>query len=335
MRDLRLQSVLLLSVLAVPATAQTSNEPVVAFVDGTVLTLANSSGKVTQTIDLKKPVYNFGLSKDRKLFVTVALDTETGGNLYLLNLQTHAQTKLTNGNLYFKKKELDKNETEVYDDPQFSPDGRSLAFAIHTDNPGDGNDAENDAGPIAVMDLQTRKVRVLRSTENIEGQGLCFANTPIWSPDGKWILFNCENGAFITDARGTTLRVLKLGTKQNPNGYAISWVSNGCVLTMQETAGQTDDQTANEVLLLNLSTSESRNPAALFASSKWATAGLIEASDAAFIRREESGISIESNGKTWFFPEIRWEIGDRTPSRNPPAHILGVWQPSSIPTECK
>lgn len=163
--------------LPIAANAQSSNEPVVAFAAGTTLALASATGRVTQRIELGQPLYNFALSSDRKLLVTVAHDTATGGNMSLLNLQTHKWARLTSGNLYFKASELDKSEKEVYDDPQFSPDHRSLAFAIHTDNPGDGNDAISDSGPIAVMDLLSHKVRVLKSTENIDGQGPCFANS--------------------------------------------------------------------------------------------------------------------------------------------------------------
>ena len=230
MRTLIMQAFCLAASLTAQAIAQSPEGPVVAFVTGTTLVLTSASGQVTQRIDLRHPVYNFALSSDRKLLVTVAPDTATGGNLDLLDLQTQRQTRLTSGNLYFKASELDKGETEVYDDPQFSPDGRSIAFAIHTDNPGDGNDAINDSGPIAVMDLQSRKVRVLKATENIDGQGLCFANSPMWSPDGKWILFNCENGAFVTDAQGISLRDLKLGTDEDALTSAVSWVGNRCVL---------------------------------------------------------------------------------------------------------
>ncbi|MGA9068673.1 MAG: hypothetical protein WB424_00375 [Terracidiphilus sp.] len=339
MNNRRLPSILFLASLAIPTIAQNSNEPVVAFMDGTVLILAASSGKVTQSIDLKKPVYNFALSSDRKLLVTVSADTATGGNLYLHNLQTHTQTKLTNGHLYFKAKELDKNETEVYDDPQFSPDGRSLAFAIHTDNPGDGNDAENDAGPIAVMDLQTRKVHVLKSTENIDKQGLCFANTPMWSPDGKWILFNCENGAFISNVRGTTLRELRFGAAQENMSYAISWLGNGCILSVPDIEVETDKKASQEILF-DLHTSDFIHQTSLFAASKRSVADLLEASESAIIRRvdpteEDSAISIETNGKTWIFPDIRWEINDSSSWTKRPAHILGGWLPSSIPPECK
>ena len=317
------------------AAAQTPKEPVVAFMNGTTLTMISSSGEVSRTIDLKNPFYNFSLSKDRKLLIAVSPDTETGGNLYLLNLQTHTNTRLTNGLLYYKAKDLNKDEKEVYDDPQFSPDGRSLAFAIHTDNPGDGNDAINDSGPIAVMNLQTRKVRVLKSTENIGGEGPCFANNPSWSPDGKWILFNCENGAFITDVGGTTLRELKPKTGQNFISYATSWVGNGCVLTLQSVKDQSDNATSEQILLFNLHNSQSQSPAALFASPGGNITGMIEASESAFILRVESGISIEVNGKKWEFPEIKKEFKEQYSWRNPPAHILGGWRSASIPHDCE
>jgi hypothetical protein len=335
MRNRLFHAVLFLTFLAIPVFAQTPDEPVVAYVSGTTLTLAASSGQVIQKIDLKHPVYNFALSKDRKLLVIVYPDTETGGHMSLLNLQTHTQTRLTNGNLYFKVKDLDKGETEVFDDPAFSPDGHSLAFAIHTDNPGDGNDAINDSGPLAVMDLQTRKVRVLKSTENIDGQGYCFSNTPMWSPDGKWILFSCESGGFITDARGTTLRDLKLGTDQEADASPVSWVGNSCVLYVQNINATPGDYDGDEALLFNLHTSKSQNPASLMTFPNRSVAGLTEASDSAFIRRTRSGRFIETNGKKWEFPEIKRILKNRYSWRAPSAHILSGWKPSSIPPECK
>lgn len=330
MRCSTLKAIVYSAMLTVPAIAQTSKGPVVAFAIGTTLTLANSTGRVVQEIHLGHPIYNFALSEDRMRLVTVAPDTETGGNLSLIDLKTHVWTKLTDGHLYFKSKDLDKGETEVYDDPQFSPDGRSLAFAIHTDNPGDGNDAVNDSGPIAVMDLRTRKVRVLKSTENIDGQGFCFANKPTWSPNGKWILFNCEDGALITDARGTTLRDLKLGTNKDASTYAVSWVGNGCILYVQGVGAQNDNSYSDVALLFSLSTSKSENLSSWLAFPKWPVAGLIDASDSSFIRRTESTLNIETSGKNWSVPE-----DTQTSWKGIPAHVVGGWPPSSIPLECR
>jgi len=335
-RTLILQAFCLAASLNIAANAQSSDEPLVAFATGTALTLASATGRVTQRIDLGHPIYNFALSRDRRLLVTVALDTATGGNLSLLDLQTHMQTKLTVGNLYFKTSELNKDEREVYDDPQFSPDRRSLAFAIHTDNPGDGNDAIDDSGPIAVMDLQSRKVRVLKSTENIEGQGSCFASSPRWSPDGKWILFNCEDGAFVTDARGASLRDLKLGTDGDAQTSAVSWAGNSCVLYLQShTTNGSLDPSKDEVLLFSLRTSISSKPTSKMPFPNWTATGLQEASDSAFILLSDTGKTIETSGKEWTFPVTRQDFDGYTPLMWPAAHIIADWKPSSIPRECE
>lgn len=336
MRTLILQAFCIAASLTVAASVQSSDEPVVAFATGTTLTLASATGQVTQRIDLGHPIYNFALSSDRKLLVTVALDTATGGNLRLLDLQTQTQTRLTSGNLYFKASELNKDEKEVYDDPQFSPDRRSLAFAIHTDNPGDGNDAINDSGPIAVMDLHSGKVRVLKATENIEGQGSCFANSPKWSPDGKWILFNCEDGAFVTDARGLSLRDLKLGTDTDAETSAVSWVGKSCVLYLQShTTNGFLDPSKDEVLLFNLRTLSSSKPALRMRFPNWIATGLQEASDSAFILQSSSGKTIETSGKEWILPATRLDFDGYTPLVWPTAHIIANWKPSSIPRECE
>ncbi len=336
MQARRLTAFCFAATLAIPSCAQSSNDPVVTFAIGTKLTLATSSGQVAREIHLKHPVYDFALSKDRKQLVTVSPDTETGGNLSLLDLQTQAQIQLTNGHLYFKAKDLNKGETEVYEDPQFSPDGRSLTFAIHTDNPGDGNDAINDSGPIAVMEMKTRKVRVLKSTENIDGQGFCFANTPMWSPDGKWILFNCEAGGFITDVRGTTLRDLKLGTDQDPNAYAVSWVGNSCVLFVQShTTNGSLDPSKDEVFLYNLRTSSSQKLASWTALPSWRTAGLREASESVFILESHAGRTIETKGKEWTFPATQRVFSGHYSWKAPAAHIIGGWQVASIPHGCE
>jgi Tol biopolymer transport system component len=336
MRTLILRAFCFAASLTIPAIAQSPDGPVVAFTTGTTLVLALASGQVTQRIDLTHPVYNFALSSDRKLLVTVAPDTATGGSLSLLDLQTHRQTRLTSGNLYFKASELDKGETEVYDDPQFSPDRRSLAFAIHTDNPGDGNDAINDSGPIAVMDLQSRKVRVLRATENIDGQGSCFANSPMWSPDGRWILFNCEDGAFVTDAQGTHLRELKLGTDRDASTSAVSWVGNSCVLYLQShTTNGSQDPSKDEVLLYDMRTSNSWKPALKMPFPSWTSTGLREASDSAFILESSAGKVVEINGKEWTFPAARLVFNGYYSWRSPAAHVVGGWQSSSIPHECE
>lgn len=334
MRNRHFQAILFLAFLALRVFAQTPNEPVVAFVSGTVLNLASSSGEIVQKIDLGHPVYDFALSRDRKLLVTVSPDTPNGGNLSLFVMRSHTQTRLTDGHLYFTL--LNEGETEVYGDLQFSPDGKSVVFGIHGNVNNDANDAEENSGPFAEYDIASHKIRVLKSTTNIDGQGACSEWNPMWSPDGKWISFNCEDGAFITDARGTTLRALKLGTDSEALTSAVSWVGNGCVLYVQShTNASTPDQGRDGIRLFNLRTSESRISNVLPALPKQSLAGLRESSDEAAIMQSSSGIAIETLGKVWTFPDIEQVFSGYHSRRAPAAHIIGGWRPSSIPHECE
>jgi hypothetical protein len=329
-----LRTVFALTIIVAHAVAQGSNEPVVAIVRGTTLTLAASSGRVVQEIDLKHPVYDFALSKDRKLLVTVSPDAEHGGNLTLVNLRSGAQTRMTDGYRYFRH--MNEGETEVYADLQFSPDGKSVVFGIHGDTNDDGNDAEENSGPFAVYNIASQKIRVLRSTTKIDGQGPCSEWNPMWSPDGKSILFNCENGAFLSDAQGTTLRDLKLGTDAEALTAAVSWVGNGCVLYVQShTDASTLDQERDGIRLLNLRTSRSKIPPSLPAIPKQSLTGLREMSDEAAIMQSRSGVAIETRDELWTLPEIEQELGGYHWRRAPAAHVIGGWRPSSIPRDCE
>jgi Tol biopolymer transport system component len=334
MRIRPLQAVVFVASFAISAIAQNPEEPVVAFAHETTLTLASASGQTVQEIKLKHPVYDFALSKDRKLLVTVAPDTEHGGNLTLINLQTHTQTQLTNGHVFSKAKDLNKGETEVYGDMQFSPDGQSLVFGIHGNLPGDGNDAYENSGPFALMNLKTRSIQILKSTGNIDGQGPCSEEHPMWSPDGKWILFNCEDGALITDVQGKTLRDLKLEPEGDWRTGAVSWFGNGCVLYSRtpEINGSLNLE-GDEVRLLNLHTNQVQDPKTVFAFPNRSVSGLIEASDDAFIRWSNDGekLAIETRETKWLFPNAQYPRVTDGAS----AHVLGGWLPAEIPIECK
>jgi hypothetical protein len=335
MRIWNLQAVIFVVSFAGSVIAQTPEEPVVAFSHGTTLTLASASGQIVQEIKLKHPVYDFTLSKDRKLLITVAPDTEHGGNLTLINLQTHTQTRLTNGHVFSKAKDLNKGETEVYGDLQFSPDGKDLVFGVHGNQPGDGNDAWENSGPFAVINLKSRRIRILKSTENIDGNGPCSEEHPMWSPDGKWILFNCEDGAFITESQGKTLRNLKLEPEEGDWGSgAVSWVGNNCILyTRTPFKDGAFDYEGDEIKLLNINTNKSEDPNKLFAFPKRSVVSLIEASDAAFICGSDDGktLEIETSGKKWTFPNAQ----SPRVTDGASAHVLGGWLPAEIPSECK
>lgn len=326
--------VILFVSLEVPASAQAPAQPVVAFAHGTTMTLATAAGEIVQEIKLKHPIYDFALSKDRTVLVTVAPDTAHGGDLNMTDLRTHAQTRLTRGHLVSKPKDLEKGEKEVYGDLQFSPDGHNLVFGVHWNIPSDGNDAWENSGPFAVMNLASHKIRILKSTNNIDGNGPCSENHPMWSPDGKWILFSCEDGAFIVNAQGKTLRDLKLEPDGNWGTGAVSWFGNSCVLYIRTPdTGERYNRDHDELRLLNLLTNEAQEPRSLPDFPKRSIPGLIEASDGAFIRLASNynDLVIETDGKTWKFPYAQAPRVIDGAS----AHVLEGWKPKQIPSQCK
>jgi hypothetical protein len=320
--------------LAIPVYGQSSENPVAAFAIGQTLTLVTSEGRVAKEIPLKGPVYDFALSNDQKLLVTVSPDAEHGGNLTLVDLRSRTQTRLTSGPLYFRH--LNTDESEVYADLQFSPDGNSIVFGIHGNTNTDGNDAEENSGPFAIYDIASYKTRILKSTTNIDGQGACSEWNPMWSPDGKRILFNCEDGAFITDAQGTTLRNLRMGTDKEALTSAVAWVGNGCVLYVQShTNASPSDQEHDGIRLFNLRTSLSQISTVLPSLPKQSLGGLRESTDRAAIMQSGFGVVVETSGKVWAFPEIVQDFDGYRSRRVPAAHVIGGWRPSSIPRGCE
>ena len=124
---------------------------------------------------------------------------------------------------------------------------------------------------------------------------------------------NCEVGAEITDAQGTTLRDLKIGTEAKPNAYATAWVGNHCVL--YEQMSDSDAQNHPEIAehrLLNLRTSKSAQVGASFK-----TSAPVE------IRSKGSDQYAVTEGKTWKLPEKSIAV------------IIGGWRPATIPHDCE
>jgi Tol biopolymer transport system component len=72
----------------------------------------------------------------------------------------------------------------------FSPDGTRMALAIREESPPDGL-AAAAAGRylprwtrLALIDVVTAEARL------VQGRFDNFCTTPVWSPDGRWLLFN-------------------------------------------------------------------------------------------------------------------------------------------------
>ena len=159
----------------------------------------------------------------------------------------------------------------------------------------------------------------------------CSESDPQWSPDGKWILFNCEDGAFLTDPQGRTLRALKISI-DNAGSCAVGWVGGHCVLYLQTPKDQGHfDFDHESVKLLDLRHSQSFDATKMLDKFSPSTGGLQQASTDALISRLESRLIIETWGKRW---ELPLEEKPNEP-QTALAQLLTGWEPRAIPDYCK
>jgi hypothetical protein len=205
--------------------------PEVAYTRDGALYLATPTGEVVRTVKTRVPIGGFAVAPDFSQVIFVpANGSSYGGPLYLLELKNQDLRKLSRGPYWPPvPKEADR---EVYADPEFSPDGASVAFAIRDVPRSRGTDMVEASGPLAAIDPRTGRVRVLQSTLNVDGQGPAFPNEPHWSPDGTRILVSFETEFAIVSADGKKLRVV--APPQLPADYdwstALSWLGNGCIV---------------------------------------------------------------------------------------------------------
>ncbi len=193
----------------------------IAYSDGGILHLLSSSGEQLKSVTTSRPIRDFGVSPDAgKVAFSAAPLSSYGGQLYLLTVSSGEIRAL--GRVPGVAK-------PIFSDPEFSPDGEQMAFAVHGSRNGDLVEA---SGPIAVANLKTGAIFVLRATQNIDGNGSAFANEPHWSPDSRWLVFSFETGAAIVDSKGEHLRDLTSLLEHGGSevwSHALGWVGPGCV----------------------------------------------------------------------------------------------------------
>lgn len=214
--------------------------------------------KEPRHLRVSHPVGGFSTAPNGQFLVYASKDGRHGmGHVYCLDTNTGKAKKLTSGPLFFRN--LPPGESELYSDPEISPDSRSIAFAVHGVSNDDSDDAVGLSGPLAVMDFDSGRARVLENTTNIDNQGPCFANTPRWALDGKRILFACEVTGGIANAGGKGL--LRLGEQlrgpagNEGNAVPAGWVSEDEILYFW--SGESPIVGAGELFVLNLRSNKS------------------------------------------------------------------------------
>jgi dipeptidyl aminopeptidase/acylaminoacyl peptidase len=270
--------------------AADDNRAAIGYSSGGVLRIATESGRVLRTLEARPPIGDFAISPDGQKVVFSPMASEYGGPLYLLNVLTGKSELLAEDHYYVRG--------EVYSDPDFSPNGNELVFAIHAHAKGDLVEA---SGPFATMDLRTKRVDVLPATTNIEG-GVAFANDPSWSPDGKRLLLNFESDAAVADATGKTLKRLSAIV---PDGegiwlHGLGWIGNTCVVY----AIGSDQRSANRApaRVLNLQTLKTVPVSGLLKGPPESFVGLVSFSMPIRVRALAGELNVEGTTHPWQIP---------------------------------
>ena len=184
--------------------------PDLAVYTGQDFQLVNIESKSTRSIRCSIPVGSFSIAPNGKFLVLASKEGGSGmGQLYRLDIETSEIRKLMSAAFYYTSKRFPESEfpeRELYSDAEVSPDSRFVAFAVHSVADNDSDDLVGLSGPLAVMDFSSGKVRILSSTEKVNGEGPAFANRPRWSNDGQKLLMAFEVSGAITSLSGDALQ---------------------------------------------------------------------------------------------------------------------------------
>lgn len=285
---------------SVPSFAQSStvNAPAVAYESNGALFIATSSGHVLKTLKTVPRVGTFAISEGAQKIVFAPFGKKPdsyGGQLYLLVPPKSAATQLTHGPYYNKS----AGSSEVYSNPDFSPDGKRVVFSVHSQSTGDVVEA---SGPFATIDLRSGKVMLLTSTLHVPGEvwGTAYADSAYWSPDGSRILLNFEDGFALTDPSGKLFEDFSALMTGDDWTSSIGWLGSQCIVYV----GGKDypDSQKQPARFLNLKTRQSGALEELLGLRKDQVTGLVGVSGTILIRRQKGELLVESGGDRWSIP---------------------------------
>jgi dipeptidyl aminopeptidase/acylaminoacyl peptidase len=299
-------------------------KPAVAYSYKGILYLTTESGRPLKAVKTKLSIGEFTVSPDERFVVfSPPRDPEvTGGPLWLLTIATGALERLPPDPFY--NDTHGKKQIEFYADPEFSPTGESVVFVVHGRRTGD---LVQTKGPVALIDLETHKVRILKDSLGSDGLPLGFASDLHWSPDGKRILLNYEGNSSITDVDGTKLTDLVIPETEVSRSslsygmHALNWLGSRCVLYQ---AG--DDPERDPTRVLNLSTGKTTGAAKVLNLPEQPLRGVLAFSGQLWVRRYASRYRVDGPSISWLVP------GDSATTH---VRILRRSNEDSIPAGCK
>jgi len=270
------------------------DQPAIAYSNGAALYVATASGKTLNIARPAPPIGTFAFTPDAKQVLFAPLGrARYGGELYLLTLSTNKVGRLTHGPYYDKPGKSD----EVYADPDVAPDGEQAVFAIRAQSSGDIVEA---SGPFAIITLATGNVSLMQTSLHVDVNGVAFANEPHWSPDGKHILLNYEDGVDLADPSGRTGLDLSPLIGNGGWSHALGWLGSQCIVYIVgkdyvEAQGQ-------PARFLSLKTQKSGLLSALLGLTSEQVTGLVAVSGPLRVRRQKSHLWVETSGGQWEIP---------------------------------
>lgn len=276
----------------------TANVPAVAFESNGGISIATASGRILQTLKTAPTAGTFSVFHDVRKIVFASLGAKTdsyGGQLYLIVPPKTTATRLTHGPYYNKT----ARSSEVYSNPDFSPDGRRVVFSVHSQSTGDIVQA---SGPFATINLESGRVTLLASTLHVPGEawGTAYADSAYWSPDGSHILLNFEDGFALTDPDGKLFENLSALTTGDEWTSSIGWLGSQCVVYV----GGKDypDSQKRPARFLDLKTHQSGALEELLGLKKDQVTGLVSISGAIRVRRQAGEFLVDSGSDHWSIP---------------------------------
>jgi hypothetical protein len=313
--------VFFLNSAARPESLRKSGGVVAYSVEG-VLTIKSAPGRTLHVFKTTPPVGTFAISPDGQSIVFAPLGPapmHNGGQLYLLSISTGKIRRLIHAPIY--------NKWEVYAYPDFSPDGKQVVFAIHSQLgavPSDGDDAVMDAGPFAILDLRTGVVKKLPATVNIDGYGAAYGASPRWSPNGERIFVNLESDFALTTPSGKHLQDTSGWTSGEDDTFAVNWLGNGCVVYIGGKDWKAAEEQPAKVLLLGTHKTEPLNMLLDVAPAQ--VTNLVAFSPTIRVRKAGDKLVVETDSGTWSVTDAELY---------PHVRILSTWTDAQVPATCR